>query len=164
MNAETFGQRLSTGMVEGATGEFRDRMTRVLLDYHYGHGAESRLDPPLTRATREEWIARFREIVGPRGYEFEGRPEPGSVIRLWRGTELEEHRDGLSWTPHRETALAFARLSSDPRGQLWRIDNVPLHAILYHQPVWARSLAVPEILIDTTGLSIEREPFSGAQS
>ncbi|KZE89093.1 NUDIX domain-containing protein [Microbacterium sp. TNHR37B] len=134
------------------TAEQDDRLALLAYDYHVSIDRPGALVRPLLRATRDEWVARFRAIVGTRGHDFKGRPSDDHVIRLWRGTELEEHRHGLSWTPARTMAIGHA-----PNGQLWRIDSVPLNAILYYDPTAPGTIALPEVLIDTTGLHVVRE-------
>jgi hypothetical protein len=134
----------------------RDRKTFALdmlaIDYHgyFTRGIGAR---PLVAASRDEWVARFRAMVGPEGFKFPGWPGPGYVIRLWRGTQREEHKDGLSWTASRSIAAQFASMGEGP-GQVWRIDSVPMQAVLYYEPVMS---LLNEFLIDTTGLDIVRE-------
>lgn len=128
-----------------------DELLALVYDYHASWSPTTRA---LTLVPREEWVARFRALVGPEGHKFKRHPGPGHVITLWRGTQREEHKTGLSWTPKRTYAQAFA--SVVPDGQVWRIDSVPLSAVLYYDPDELPTVA-PELLIDTTGLDIVRE-------
>ncbi|MET4781854.1 hypothetical protein [Glaciihabitans sp. UYNi722] len=128
------------------------RLDMLTVEYHDSFFTRGQTRP-LFVASRDEWVARFRDLVGPEGHAFRGRPGPGNVIRLWRGTQHAEHKDGLSWTARKSVASDYASQGDAP-GQLWRIDSVPMHAILRYDGI---GRVLSEFLVDTTGLTIVQE-------
>ena len=129
---------------------FEVDMLAVEYHGHFSRGLDVR---PLTAASRDEWVARFRALVGPDGHRFDGWPGPDHVITLWRGTQYPEHRNGLSWTANRAVAVRYAGMGSGA-GQVWRIDAVPMSAILYRESFLP---ILSEFLIDTSGMGIIRD-------
>lgn len=129
----------------------RARVT-VLGRFWQGYGVAG--TGPDRYVEREWWAERFRALGWV--HLWEDRPPPSPLTGggvLYRGS-TRARRDGLSWTPDRETAAWFAAKSA---GRVWQVQAPAASRFLVAMPMEVRSSGLPptvEYLVDVSRLEV----------
>lgn len=132
--------------------EARRARVTVLARFWQGYGVPGA--GPDRYVERAWWAERFRFLGWV--HLWADRPPPSLLFGggvLYRGS-TRARRDGLSWTPDRDTAAWFATQCD---GRVWQVQACVASRFLVAMPMEVRSSGLPptvEYLVDVSGLKV----------